>query len=182
MTPSSSRSRPPSTRLNSRGGSSSSPRTASRRPLFAPHIIEPRAWCGGAELEPNAAENAGHFGGIAHVDVRTFPSADPNEVWVTSRTGREATFHGHPYAHWFLHYFLLENGRINLWREYLNASVLLEASKPLRSRTRAAAPARRRSRRRPGRAPRRECRGASPTRRAEPSSRRRSGSARIDAW
>lgn len=46
---------------------------------------------------------------------------------MTSRTGPEATFHGHPYARWFLHYFLLENGRIKLRREYFNASVLLEA-------------------------------------------------------
>ena len=94
---------------------------------FAPRMIEPRAWRGRAELERNAAENAGRFAGIAHVDVRIFPSEDPNELWATSRMGPEATFHGRRYPQEFVHYFLLEDGRIKLWREYFNSSVLGEA-------------------------------------------------------
>jgi len=86
---------------------------------FAPHIIEPRAWCGRAELERNAAENAGRFGGIAHVDVRTFPSADPNKIWVTSRTGPEATSTATRTRHGFCTTFLLENGRLELWPRVL---------------------------------------------------------------
>ena len=90
---------------------------------FAPRMIEPRAWRGRAELERNAAENAGRFAGIAHVDVRIFPSADPNELWATSHMGPEATLHGRPYPQEFVHYFRLENGRIKIWREYFNSSV-----------------------------------------------------------
>ncbi len=94
---------------------------------FAPRAIRPRAWRGRAELERNAAENAGRFAGIAHADVRVFPSQNPNEVWATSRLAPGATFHGVPYPQEFVHYFLLEAGRISLWREYFNSSVLLEA-------------------------------------------------------
>jgi ketosteroid isomerase-like protein len=94
---------------------------------FAPRMIEPRAWRGRAELERNAAENADRFAGIAHVDVRIFPSESPNEVWATSRLAPGATLFGRPYPQEFVHYFLLEDGRIKLWREYFNSSVLLEA-------------------------------------------------------
>ena len=94
---------------------------------FAPRLVEPSAWRGREELERNAAENAARFAGIAHLDVRIFPSADPNELWATSRMGPEATFHGRPYRQEFVRYFRLENGRIKLWREYFNSSVLLEA-------------------------------------------------------
>jgi ketosteroid isomerase-like protein len=94
---------------------------------FAPRTIEPRAWRGRTELERNAAENAERFAGVAHVDVRIFPGENPNELWATSRLAPAATFFGHPYPQEFVHYFLLEEGRIQLWREYFNSSVLLEA-------------------------------------------------------
>jgi len=94
---------------------------------FAPRMIEPRAWHGRAELERNVADNDGRFAGIVHVDVRVFPGEDPNEFWATSRLGPDATIFGRPYPQEFVHYFLLENRRIKLWREYFNTSVLVEA-------------------------------------------------------
>jgi ketosteroid isomerase-like protein len=94
---------------------------------FAPRMIEQRAWRGRAELERNAADNAARFGGITHVDVRIFPGQDPNELWATSRLAPGATIHGRPYPQEFVHYFLLGDGRVALWREYFNSSVLLEA-------------------------------------------------------
>ena len=104
---------------------------------FAPRAIQPRAWHGRAELERNAAENAGRFAGIAHVDVRVFPSQDPNEAWATSRLAPQATFHAVRYPQEFVYYFLLEAGRIRLWREYFNSSVLLEAIREAEQGTRA---------------------------------------------
>lgn len=94
---------------------------------FAPRLIEPRAWRGRAELERNAVENADRFAGVAHVDVRIFPGLDPDEVWATTRLAPGATLHGRPYPQEFVHYFRFEDGRIALWREYFNSSVLLEA-------------------------------------------------------
>jgi ketosteroid isomerase-like protein len=94
---------------------------------FAPRIVEPRAWRGRAELERNAAENAARFAGVSHVEVRIFPGEDPSELWATSRLAPGATLHGRPYPQEFVHYFLLRDGRIRLWREYFNSSVLLEA-------------------------------------------------------
>jgi ketosteroid isomerase-like protein len=81
---------------------------------FAPPVIEPRAWHGRAELERNAAENAERFAGVAHVDVRIYPADDPREFWATSRLAPGATIFGRPYPQEFVHYFLLEDGRIKL--------------------------------------------------------------------
>jgi ketosteroid isomerase-like protein len=94
---------------------------------FAPRMIEPRAWRGRAELERNRAENAERFGGLGWADVRIFPTDSPNEFWATSRLGGEATLFGRPYEQdEYVHYFRLEDGRITLWREYFNSSVLLQ--------------------------------------------------------
>ena len=89
---------------------------------FAPRTIEPRSWHGRRELERNAAENASRFSGIAHVDVRIFPGEDPDELWATSRLAPGATIFGRPYPQDFVHYFRLEDGRIELWREYGGAA------------------------------------------------------------
>jgi ketosteroid isomerase-like protein len=102
---------------------------------FAPRTIEPRSWHGRAALERNAMENASRFTGIDHVDVRIFPGEDPDELWATSRLAPGATIFGRPYAQEFVHYFLLEDGRIELWREYFNAEVLLDALAPAGSGT-----------------------------------------------
>jgi ketosteroid isomerase-like protein len=94
---------------------------------FAPPLIAPRAWRGRAQLEQNAAENAGRFAGIAHVDVAIFPGLDPDEFWATNRMAPGATLFDQPYPQEFVHYFRVGGGRIVLWREYFNSSILLEA-------------------------------------------------------
>jgi hypothetical protein len=101
---------------------------------FAPPAIEPRAWRGREELERNAAENAARFGDIAHVDVRISSGEDPSELWATSRLAPGATIFGRPYPQEFVHYFRLRDGKIVLWREYFNSSVLAAAIEAARER------------------------------------------------
>jgi hypothetical protein len=64
---------------------------------FAPRVVDPRAWRGRAELEQNAAQDAGRFAGIEQVDVRILLSAASNELWATSRLAPGATIFGRPY-------------------------------------------------------------------------------------
>jgi ketosteroid isomerase-like protein len=101
---------------------------------FAPPAIEPRTWRGREELERNAAENAERFGDIAHVDVRISSGDDPSEFWATSRLAAGATIFGRPYPQEFVHYFRLREGKIVLWREYFNSSVLADAIDAARER------------------------------------------------